>query len=95
MAAKFGKNFYAAGGEAFRGGKGIVDRKLYDQIGAAGQCSFCSGHLIKDSWVSPLNKITAHQANNGMSLGVKKVDLFLVSVMQWIIFTDYTGNYQN
>ena len=96
--AEFSQNGDTAGGKTFGRGEGIFNRQLQNQVCAAAQSGFCTDGLIDNGRGSPLNKIAAHKADD-CGFRAKKlpnpINLFLMSQVQRIIFTDDSDGFQN
>ena len=94
---KSAKNLYAAGGKALRRRKGIGKRQLQHQIGAAEKSRLRPEGFMEDGRIAPLDKIAAHQANDGAILtefGTDGVELLFVTVVKGVIFANNADSFQ-
>ena len=73
---------------------GIWYGQFNHQIHAGFHCQFCTCKLIHHGNIAPLHKVSAHDRNNGFgSIFPHLLNLIKMSVVQWIVFTNNSGNF--
>ena len=92
---KTGEDLHAAGSKALGRGEGINGGQLQHQICPAPDGSFSPDGFIDNGRDATLDKIAAHQTDNGGIFPLKQVDLLLVAGVQWIVFAYNSNSIQN
>ena len=91
------KNLNTACGKTFRRGQSTGYRKFQYQIRAAQDGGFGTEGLVYNGGHAPLDKIAAHEANNGGIFSQKTANdlkLLHMTLVQGIVFTDDSDLFQ-
>ena len=92
-----GEDLHTAFSKPFRRGQRIRNRQFQNQICAAVDSGSGTEGLVKNSRHTPLNEVTAHQADDQSILpkpGANMVKLLLMPQVKGVIFTDNADDFQ-